>query len=176
LGLGEIMVFAFFGLMATCGSAFVQIETVPAAAWWSGSALGLLAVAILVANNLRDIRTDAAAGKRTLAVRLGDRRTRMFYRACVVGAFAVIASGVVVFLIDESIGITQWSLFGLLAWVVAIRPMQLAGTATGRDLIPVLQGTAMTHAAFGSLVALGLVLWHAQSVFPAHIALHHVGG
>jgi 1,4-dihydroxy-2-naphthoate octaprenyltransferase len=172
LGLGEIMVFAFFGLMATCGSAFVQIETVPAAAWWSGSALGLLAVA----NNLRDIPTDAAAGKRTLAVRLGDRRTRMFYRACVVGAFALIASGVIVFLIDESVGITQWSLFGLLAWVVAIRPMQVVGSATGRGLIPVLQGTAMTHAGFGLLVALGLLLWHAQSVFPAHIALLPVGG
>ena len=62
LGLGEAMVFLFFGLMATCGTAFVMEERVPAAAWWCGSVLGLLAVAILVANNLRDIPTDAAAG------------------------------------------------------------------------------------------------------------------
>jgi 1,4-dihydroxy-2-naphthoate octaprenyltransferase len=158
LGLGEVMVFVFFGLMATCGTAFVMIETVPAAAWWGGSALGLLAVAILVANNLRDIPTDEAAGKRTLAVRLGARRTRLLYRACVVGAFATIAAGVLVGLADEAAGLPQWALLGLAAWIPAIRPMEVAGTATGRDLIPVLVGTATVHAACGLLVALGLVL------------------
>jgi 1,4-dihydroxy-2-naphthoate octaprenyltransferase len=158
LGLGELMVFVFFGLMATCGTAYVMVETVPAAAWWSGAALGLLAVAILVANNLRDIPTDKASGKRTLAVRFGETRTRMLYRACIVGAFAMIAIGVLVFIADESVGITQWSLFALLAWVPAIRPMSAVGEATGRDLIPVLVGTASTHAAFGMLLALGLVL------------------
>src|SRR4030095_5550962 len=86
LGLGEVMVFVFFGLMATAGSAFVQAETVAAAAWWAAVPVGLLAVAILVANNLRDIPTDAVAGKRTLAVRLGERRTRRFYRLCVLRA------------------------------------------------------------------------------------------
>jgi 1,4-dihydroxy-2-naphthoate octaprenyltransferase len=158
LGVGEVMVFLFFGLLATCGTAYVMVETVPADAWWGGSALGLLAVAILVANNLRDITTDEASGKRTLAVRLGDARTRLLYRACVVGAFAAIAIGVLVFIADESVGITQWSLFALLAWVLAIRPMAAVGRATGRDLIPVLVGTAAVHAAFGLLLALGLVL------------------
>src|SRR4029434_1229299 len=90
LGLGEVMVFVFFGLMATAGSAFVQAETVPAAAWWAAVVLGLLAVAILVATNFRDIPTDAVAGKRTLAVRLGDARTRALYRACVVAAFGAV--------------------------------------------------------------------------------------
>jgi 1,4-dihydroxy-2-naphthoate octaprenyltransferase len=161
LGLGEVMVFVFFGLMATCGTAFVMIETVPAAAWWGGSVLGLLAVAILVANNLRDIPTDAAAGKRTVAVRLGARRTRLLYRACVVGAFATIAAGVLVGLADEAAGLPQWALLGLAAWIPAIRPMEVVGTATGRDLIPVLVGTATVHAACGLLVALGLVLAHA---------------
>jgi 1,4-dihydroxy-2-naphthoate octaprenyltransferase len=158
LGLGELMVFLFFGLMATCGTAYVLVETVPASAWWAGSGLGLLAVAILVANNLRDLPTDDASGKRTLAVRLGDPRTRLMYRACVVGAFAVIAIGVLVFIADESVGITQWSLFGLLAWVLAIRPMGAVGRAAGRDLVPVLVGTAAVHASFGLLLALGLVL------------------
>ncbi len=95
LGLGELMVFLFFGLMATCGSAYVMVETVPAAAWWGGVVMGLLAVAVLVANNLRDIPTDEAGGKRTLAVRLGDRGRGRWYRACVVGAFATIVVGVV---------------------------------------------------------------------------------
>jgi 1,4-dihydroxy-2-naphthoate octaprenyltransferase len=158
LGLGEVMVFLFFGLMATCGTAFVMAETVPAAAWWGGAVLGLLAVAILIANNLRDIPTDAPAGKRTLAVRLGDRRTRTLYRACVVGAFAAIVLGVLAFLVDERIGLTQWGLLGLAGWIPAIRPMETIGAAEGTGLIPVLSGTAAVHGATGLLLALGLVL------------------
>jgi len=158
LGLGEVMVFVFFGLMATCGTAFVMAERVPAAAWWSGSALGFLAVAILVANNLRDIPTDEAAEKRTLAVRLGDRRTRTLYRACVVSAFATIVLGVVAFIVDERIGLTQWGLLGLAGWIPAIRPMEAVGVATGPELVSVLSGTAAVHAGTGLLLALGLVL------------------
>jgi 1,4-dihydroxy-2-naphthoate octaprenyltransferase len=158
LGLGEVMVFLFFGLMATCGTAFVTAETVPAAAWWCGAVLGFLAVAILIANNLRDITTDAAAGKRTLAVRLGDRRTRTLYRACVVAAFATIVLGVLAFIVDERIGLTQWGLLGLAAWIPAIRPMEAVGVANGRALVPVLSGTAAVHATTGLLLALGLVL------------------
>jgi 1,4-dihydroxy-2-naphthoate polyprenyltransferase len=158
LGLGEVMVFVFFGLMATCGTAFVMSERVPAAAWWCGTALGFLAVAILVANNLRDIPTDAAAEKRTLAVRLGDRRTRTLYRACVVSAFATIVLGVVAFIVDERIGLTQWGLLGLAGWIPAIRPMEAVGVATGPELVSVLSGTATVHAGTGLLLALGLVL------------------
>jgi 1,4-dihydroxy-2-naphthoate octaprenyltransferase len=164
LGLGELAVFAFFGLMATAGSSYVQAETVPADAWWAGSVLGLLAVAILVANNLRDIGTDAAAGKRTLAVRLGDARTRWLYRGCVIAAFVVLVAGVLVFLADEDAGMRQWGLLGIAAWIPAIRPLDQVRTATGRDLIPVLTGTALTHAACGLLMALGFVL--ARTVGP----------
>jgi 1,4-dihydroxy-2-naphthoate octaprenyltransferase len=166
LGLGEAMVFVFFGLMATCGTAFVMIERVPAAAWWCGAVMGFLAVAILVANNLRDIPTDEASGKRTLAVRIGDRHTRLLYRACVVAAFATIALGVLVNIAFDDAGLTQWALLGLLAWVLAIRPMEAVGSASGRDLIPVLTGTAATHAACGLLTAFGLVLAAAQPVAP----------
>jgi 1,4-dihydroxy-2-naphthoate octaprenyltransferase len=158
LGLGEVMVFLFFGLMATCGTAFVMAETVPAAAWWCGAVLGFLAVAILLANNLRDIPTDAATGKRTLAVRLGDPRTRTLYRSCVVAAFATIVLGVAAFIVDERIGLTQWGLLGLAGWIPAIRPMEAVGAASGRELIPVLSGTAAVHATTGLLLALGLVL------------------
>jgi 1,4-dihydroxy-2-naphthoate octaprenyltransferase len=163
LGLGELMVFLFFGLMATCGTAYVMVETVPAAAWWGGAGMGFLAVAILVANNLRDIPTDAASGKRTLAVRIGVGRTRRLYRVCVVAAFLTVIVGVVVFLVDEAAGLTQWGLFALAAWPFAIRPMERVGAASGRDLIPVLTGTALTHAVFGLLLSLGLILWHGTS-------------
>jgi 1,4-dihydroxy-2-naphthoate polyprenyltransferase len=163
LGLGELMVFLFFGVMATCGTAYVMVETVPASAWWGGVSMGLLAVAILVANNLRDIPTDAAAGKRTLAVRLGEERTRTLYRACIAGAYVAIAIGVLAFIPWPSVGITQWSLLALASWVLAIRPMELAGKAAGRELIPVLVGTASTHAGFGLLLSLGLVLSHSTT-------------
>jgi 1,4-dihydroxy-2-naphthoate polyprenyltransferase len=158
LGLGEAMVFLFFGLMATCGTSYVVGGTVTAASWWAGAALGLLAVAILVANNLRDIPTDEAAGKHTLAVRLGERRTRLLYRACIVGAFAVICVGILVFLTNEAVGISQWALFALVAWPLAIAPMDRVGSASGRDLIPVLTGTAALEAGFGAMLALGLIL------------------
>jgi 1,4-dihydroxy-2-naphthoate octaprenyltransferase len=158
LGLGELMVFVFFGVMATGGTCFVLSGTVTADAWWAGAVLGLLAVAILVANNLRDIPTDAAAGKRTLAVRLGDRRGRLLYRACVVGGFGVLAIGTLIDARWPAAGLSAWALLGLPAWILAIRPMELAGAAAGRELIPVLTGTAATHAGCGLLLAAGLFL------------------
>lgn len=156
LGLGELMVFVFFGVMATAGTAYVQAETVGAAAWWSSVSMGLLAVAILVANNLRDIPTDRAAGKRTLAVRLGDRRTRRLYRALVVAAFAVVALGVVVGLVDDSAGMPAWTLLAFAAVVAAAGPVRAVGSAEGRHLIPVLVATGALQATFGGLLALGL--------------------
>ena len=97
LGLGEIMVLVFFGFVATVGSAYVQVEYVPGAAWWGSLVVGLLACAILVANNVRDIPTDAVTGKRTLAVRVGATAARRLFVACYVGSFAAVVA----------IGITQ---------------------------------------------------------------------
>jgi 1,4-dihydroxy-2-naphthoate octaprenyltransferase len=156
LGLGELMVFLFFGVMATAGTAYVQAEHVTPAAWWASAAMGFLAVAILVANNLRDITTDAASGRRTLAVRIGDRRTRAFYRALVIAAFATVAVAIVVHIVADGTGMPQWALFALAAWPLAIRPIEVVGRAQGRDLIPVLVGTAQLQLAFGALLALGL--------------------
>jgi 1,4-dihydroxy-2-naphthoate octaprenyltransferase len=158
LGLGEVMVFAFFGLMATAGTAYVQAERIPAAAWWSSAAMGFLAVAILEANNVRDISTDSVAGKRTLAVRLGHRRARALYRALVVAAFATIVLGVATGLADARYGLSQWALLALAAWPLAIRPVEAVGSAEGRALVPVLVGTAQLQLVFGALLALGLWL------------------
>jgi 1,4-dihydroxy-2-naphthoate polyprenyltransferase len=158
LGLGEVMVFAFFGLMATAGTAYVQAGRIPAAAWWSSAAMGFLAVAILEANNVRDISTDSVAGKRTLAVRLGDRRARALYRALVVAAFATIVLGVATGIADAGYGLSQWALLALAAWPLAIGPVEAVGSAEGRALVPVLVGTAQLQVAFGALLALGLWL------------------
>lgn len=89
-GFGEVMVLVFFGFVATLGSAYVQAESLPAVAWWGSVVVGLPAVAILLANNVRDIPTDEAAGKHTLAVRIGAARARVLFVACIVGAFAAV--------------------------------------------------------------------------------------
>ena len=82
IGLGEIMVLVFFGFVATVGSAYVQVEYVPGAAWWGSLVVGLLACAILLANNIRDISTDSVTGKHTLAVRVGATATKRLFVAC----------------------------------------------------------------------------------------------
>ncbi len=158
LGLGEVMVFVFFGLMATAGTAYVQVERIPGSAWWSSAAMGFLAVAILEANNVRDISTDSVAGKRTLAVRLGQGRARALYRALVVAAFATIVLGVATGIVEAGYGLSQWALLALAAWPLAIGPVEAVGSAEGRALVPVLVGTAQLQLVFGALLALGLWL------------------
>ena len=96
LGLGEVFVFVFFGLVATVGTTYVSVETITGLSVVIGCAAGFVACALLVVNNLRDIPTDAAAGKRTLAVRLGDRRTRWMYVALVVATFGAVVVAAVV--------------------------------------------------------------------------------
>ena len=111
LGLGEIMVLVFFGFVATVGSAYVQVEYVPGAAWWGSLVVGLLACAILLANNVRDVPTDTRRGKRTLAVRVGVPTARALFVACYVGSFVAVVV----------IGVTQpWALLGLLALPLAL--------------------------------------------------------
>ncbi len=148
-GLGELFVFVFFGLAATVGSAYVQLGRVDALAWVSAVAPGLLAVALLVVNNLRDISSDSAAGKRTLAVRIGAPATRVAYAACLLGPFAVALAAAVAF--------RPWAALALIALPLAVRPTRkvLAG-AEGADLVEVLGATGRVQLAAGALLAVGL--------------------
>ncbi len=151
LGLGEVMVFVFFGLVAVIGTTYVQTETWEWAALYAAIGVGALACAILVANNLRDIPTDVVAGKRTLAVLLGDRRTRLLYVLLVVlAAAAVLAVAAVT---------SWWALVGLGFLVLAVPACRtvLSG-AGGPGLIPVLQSTGLAELAWAALVAAALVV------------------
>jgi 1,4-dihydroxy-2-naphthoate polyprenyltransferase len=151
-GLGEVSVFVFFGLVATVGSQFVHDEAIGLVAAVAAVPVGLLAVAILVVNNLRDIPTDRATGKHTLAVRLGERRTTVFFTVLVVAAFA----GVPV------VAVTAGDAFALIALLAALLARTaIAGVrgATDRhDLVPALEATARLHLAFGVLLAAGLAV------------------
>ena len=148
--LGEVSVFVFFGLVATIGTAYVQVERVTATAVAGGVGCGALACALLVVNNLRDIPTDSVTGKRTLAVLLGDRRTRVLYVALVAVAFLVAVALVVV---------TPWTLLTLAAVPLAARPARtVAAGRQGRDLVPALRDTGRLQLAYAVLLAVALVL------------------
>lgn len=149
LGLGEVMVFVFFGLVATVGTTYLQTDQAPAAAWVAAVGVGALASALLVVNNLRDLPRDAQVGKRTLATRLGDRGTRLFYLALVVMAGLSVLGFA---------ALTSWyALIALMGVLVLVRPTRdiLAG-ATGRSLIPMLKATGLAELglAVGLLVGL----------------------
>jgi 1,4-dihydroxy-2-naphthoate polyprenyltransferase len=148
-GLGELFVFVFFGLVAVTGSAYVEEGHLSALALGAAVPVGLLATALLVVNNLRDRTGDAAAGKHTLAVRLGDRPTRLLYAALVVGAL--------VCPVALAVAGTPWALLALVATPLAVPPLRrvLAG-ATGPDLIAVLGRTGRLQLALAAGLAAGL--------------------
>ncbi len=149
-GLGEVYVFVFFGLMATLGTLYTQADAVSWFGVIGAIGVGALASAILVANNLRDIPTDIEHGKRTLAVRLGDTRTRTLYVALLTASVLAVL-GMAWF--------EPWALLGLLAAPLGWKAVQTvrAGT-TGRELIPVLAATGLYEVAYAVLIALGVVI------------------
>jgi 1,4-dihydroxy-2-naphthoate octaprenyltransferase len=152
-GLGEVFVFVFFGLVATVVSRFVYDRTAPVDAWLLAVPMGFLVTAILVANNNRDIDTDRAAGKRTLAVIMGRERTRLLFDALVWGAFVL----VVVFVAGG------WApppaLLALVAVPLAIPITRAIHTTTeGPPLIVALKGIARLDLIFGLLLAIGVAL------------------
>jgi 1,4-dihydroxy-2-naphthoate octaprenyltransferase len=149
-GLGEVFVFVFFGLVATVGTAYVQLERITGLAVLVAVPVGLLAVSMLVVNNLRDVDTDATSGKRTLAVRLGAPATRVLYCGCLAAPFALAAVTAVS---------RPWALLALAALPLALPPARkvLAGE-TGRGLIAVLGEGGRMQLAFGVLLAVGLAV------------------
>ena len=150
MGLGEVFVFVFFGLVATAGSTYAAVGEVTGLSIVVGCAAGSLACALLVINNLRDIPTDREVGKRTLAVRLGDQRTRWFYVALIVAAFVLIA---------VCAASRPTALLGLVAIPLAIQPVRaVMSGAKGLALIEVLGATGKLQLAFGLAATVGLAL------------------
>jgi 1,4-dihydroxy-2-naphthoate octaprenyltransferase len=164
LGFGELFVFVFFGLVATAGSAYVQHAPFVTSlgghlfsydyAWgfvlWAGVPVGLLAAALLQANNLRDIATDSESRKKTLAVRLGRRNAGLLYSFTLMGA--ALAIGVLH-------NYRGWSLLALLAIPLALYPVRLAlSDRSGRALLPMLGATARLQLVTGALLTVGLLI------------------
>lgn len=150
LGFGEIAVFVFFGLVAVLGTQFTQAMRVDWVGLAAAVAVGSLSSAVLVANNLRDIPTDREVGKITLAVRLGDARTRLLFQALVALTFVL----TLVLLLA-----TPWCAVGLVALPLAVRAAAPVRRGLGgRDLIPVLRDTGLTMLAWSVAVALALAL------------------
>jgi 1,4-dihydroxy-2-naphthoate octaprenyltransferase len=149
-GWGEAAVFVFFGLVAVLGTLYVQAGVVTWLAAACAVAVGSFSAAVLVTNNLRDVPTDRAGGKLTLAVRVGEHRTRVLYGVLVAVPFGVSLLAA---------WCTPWALGGLLAaplLVTAVR--RVAGGATGRALIPVLRDTALAMLLWAVLTALALTI------------------
>ncbi|MFK5581918.1 MULTISPECIES: 1,4-dihydroxy-2-naphthoate polyprenyltransferase [unclassified Serinicoccus] len=149
-GLGEVMVFLFFGLLAVLGTTWTQAQQLDLAAYAGAVGCGLLASAILVTNNLRDLEGDRAAGKRTLAVRIGFRRTRRLYAALVVGALLAVVVAALAH---------PWALLGLLAAPLAWRPVRLVTSeAYGPALLPALVQTGILQLGYAVALTAGLLL------------------
>jgi 1,4-dihydroxy-2-naphthoate polyprenyltransferase len=149
-GLGELMVLVFFGFVGTIGSAYVQHETIPGAAWFGALAVGLPACGIMLTNNIRDVETDRATGKRTLAVRLGAANARGLYVVCMVGALIAVGACAV---------LEPWALLGLLAAPLALPPVRNVMTRTDPPgLVQALLGTARYQLVLAFLLAVGLWL------------------
>lgn len=151
-GLGELFVFVFFGVVATAGSAYVQQESLEGLPLAASVPVGFLATALLVVNNLRDIPGDTLVGKRTLAVRLGDARTRVLYTVLLTLPFVAIP-------FVAGLGGRPAGALALIAVVPARKPVvDVLGGAAGPALIPVLGDTGRVQLLYGVLLAIGLAV------------------
>ena len=150
-GLGEVFVFVFFGIVPVLGTLYVQTGEVNLRSVLAATGVGALACAILVTNNLRDIPTDREVGKRTLAVRLGDARTRRLYVLLVVLAFAMVVA--------VAASEDPWAWIGLLAAPWAVRPVRVVTSgASGPGLIPALVATGHLVIVYAIALSVGLVI------------------
>jgi 1,4-dihydroxy-2-naphthoate octaprenyltransferase len=149
-GLGEVFVFLFFGVVAVTGSYYVQIQHLPWQVFALSVPVGLIAAAILVVNNVRDVDTDRRAGKRTLAVRLGRERARVLYAAMLGGAYLS--------LVGIAFGLCFWVLLPWVTLPLALRLVGVVRTRTdGPSLNGALAGTGMLQLAFCVLLAAGIL-------------------
>lgn len=151
-GLGDLAVFAFFGLAAVCGTYYVQAGALHPAAWWAAVPMGLLITALLDVNNLRDIDSDRAAGKHTLAVRLGARGARLEYLLCLAGAYLTALLAV---LLGQA---PAWVLLSWLCLPLAGYWLRRVYRENGRPLNQALAGTAQLILVFALLYSLGLIV------------------
>jgi 1,4-dihydroxy-2-naphthoate octaprenyltransferase len=152
LGLGEVMVFVFFGLVAVMGTTYVQTESFELASLFAAIGIGCFACAILVANNLRDIPTDKVAGKRTLAVVLGDERTRHLY--------GILVDVAILALLALAFTTTWWVLVAFIAAPPTLRALTLVlgDKATGAALVPVLKDTGLAELLYGAGMLAGVLV------------------
>jgi 1,4-dihydroxy-2-naphthoate octaprenyltransferase len=151
-GLGELFVFLFFGLAAVAGTFYVQAVRVSPLAWWSALPMGFLSSAILVVNNLRDIDTDRAAGKKTLAVLLGPDNTRVEYTLLLIAAYA---TPLAIWLLGLA---PAWVLLSWLSLPLAFNLVGVIYREKGRPLNRALAGTGRLELLFGILLSLGLLI------------------
>lgn len=162
LGISELMVFVFFGLLATVGTAYVQSYSAPWWLWVAASGLGFSSIALLMVNNLRDIPTDRQAGKITLAVRMGPTGTRWAYAACIVMA---VVSAVCVVAGALSASPVMAAVAGVIVAVLLVAAglpgaLTVLRGATGPALLPPLRNTGLFALLTGFVEAVALVLAH----------------
>lgn len=150
LGLGEVFVMIFFGYMATIGTVYTQTGTAPWESWVAGTGVGLIACALLMVNNVRDIPTDTKAGKKTLAVRLGDTNARRVYVAMLTTAIAL---GAVTALRHPAAAVVLLLAF----WVVQLARQVLGGT-NGKELLPVLRNTGILQLSYGIILLIAFCI------------------
>jgi 1,4-dihydroxy-2-naphthoate octaprenyltransferase len=161
-GFGELFVFVFFGLVATVGTYYVQtVRLGVGVVWFAAVLVGLLATALLLANNLRDIASDTGAAKHTLAVRVGRRAAGWMYVACVVLPFAAVLVWAVLSVSGAlSASRPPIAFLPLVAFPLALAPARVVtGDAEGRALLPVLAATGRLQLVFGVLLSVALWLW-----------------
>ena len=150
-GFGELSVFVFFGVVAVIGTTYVQVGRVTPASVIAGIAIGCLACAILVANNLRDMAEDSRSGKRTLAVYLGSRRTRLLFAGLLTIPYALA--------IALAVGGRVWAALAVLSVPLAARAaVPVLRGVGGVQLVPVLKDCALTELCYAALLALGLTI------------------
>lgn len=151
-GFGDLFVFLFFGLAAVAGTYFVQARAVSPVAWWMAVPIGLIVVDLLVVNNLRDIQTDEKAGKRTLAVRMGVKLTRINYIVWLLVAYSIIPGFIIA-------GVIPW--MAILTWLslpYAIKTLRLVLSSSGRGLNPALAGTSQLALVYALLFMVAVLL------------------